>query len=93
MPIAFFTRTQTGALVSRLNNDVLGAQQAFTDTFSSVVSNVIGVAITLAAMFYLSWPITLVALALLPIFLLPARFVGTAPRRPSRASPTRSTPR
>jgi hypothetical protein len=76
MPIAFFTRTQTGALVSRLNNDVLGAQQAFTDTFSSVVSNVIGVAITLAAMFYLSWPITLVALALLPIFLLPARFVG-----------------
>ena len=51
MPIAFFTRTQTGALVSRLNNDVLGAQQAFTDTFSSVVSNVIGVAITLAAMF------------------------------------------
>jgi ATP-binding cassette subfamily B protein len=76
MPIAFFTRTQTGALVSRLNNDVLGAQQAFTDTFSSVVSNVIGVAITLAAMFWLSWPITLVALALLPIFLLPARFVG-----------------
>ena len=76
MPIAFFTRTQTGALVSRLNNDVLGAQQAFTDTFSSVVSNVIGVAITLAAMFYLSWPITLVALLLLPIFLLPARFVG-----------------
>ena len=61
MPIAFFTRTQTGALVSRLNNDVLGAQQAFTDTFSSVVSNVIGVAITLGLMFYLSWPITLVA--------------------------------
>jgi ATP-binding cassette, subfamily B, bacterial len=76
MPIAFFTRTQTGALVSRLNNDVLGAQQAFTDTFNSVVSNVIGVTITLAAMFYLSWPITLVALALLPIFLIPARFVG-----------------
>ncbi len=76
MPIAFFTRTQTGALVSRLNNDVLGAQQAFTDTFSSVVSNVIGVAITLAAMFWLSWPITLVALALLPVFLVPARFVG-----------------
>ncbi len=76
MPIAFFTRTQTGALVSRLNNDVLGAQQAFTDTFSSVVSNVIGVAITLAAMFWLSWPITLVALALLPVFLIPARFVG-----------------
>src|SRR5579872_5527989 len=76
MPIAFFTRTQTGALVSRLNNDVLGAQQAFTDTLSSVVSNAIGVAITLAAMFFLSWKITLVALLLLPVFLVPARFVG-----------------
>ncbi|HVC70888.1 MAG TPA: ABC transporter ATP-binding protein [Acidimicrobiales bacterium] len=76
MPLAFFTRTQTGALVSRLNNDVLGAQQAFTDTFSSVVSNVIGVAITLGLMFYLSWPITIVALALTPVFLLPARWVG-----------------
>ncbi|HTT87606.1 MAG TPA: ABC transporter ATP-binding protein, partial [Acidimicrobiales bacterium] len=76
MPIAFFTRTQTGALVSRLNNDVLGAQQAFTDTFSSVVSNVITVTITLGAMFFLSWPITVVTLLLLPIFLVPARFVG-----------------
>jgi ATP-binding cassette, subfamily B, bacterial len=76
MPIAFFTRTQTGALVSRLNNDVLGAQQAFTDTFNSVVSNVIGVTITLGAMFYLSWEITLAALVLLPIFLVPARWVG-----------------
>jgi ATP-binding cassette subfamily B protein len=76
MPIAFFTRTQTGALVSRLNSDVLGAQQAFTDTFSSVVGNIIGVTITLAAMFILSWQITLLALALLPLFLLPARWVG-----------------
>jgi ATP-binding cassette subfamily B protein len=76
MPLAFFTRTQTGALVSRLNNDVLGAQQAFTDTFSSVVSNVMGVGITLGAMFFLAWPITLVALALLPVFLVPARWVG-----------------
>jgi ATP-binding cassette subfamily B protein len=76
MPIAFFTRTQTGALVSRLNNDVLDAQQAFTDTFSSVLGNVIGVIITLVAMLILSWQITLVALALLPITLLPARFVG-----------------
>jgi ATP-binding cassette subfamily B protein len=76
MPIAFFTRTQTGALVTRLNNDVLGAQQAFTDTFSSVVGNVISVGTTLGFMFYLSWPLTLVTLALLPIFLLPARFVG-----------------
>ena len=76
MPIAFFTRTQTGALVSRLNNDVLDAQQAFTDTFSSVLGNAIGVAITLVAMLLLSWQITLVALALLPIILLPARWVG-----------------
>jgi ATP-binding cassette subfamily B protein len=76
MPIAFFTRTQTGALVSRLNNDVLDAQQAFTDTFSSVLGNLIGVAITLTAMMLLSWQITLVALALLPIILLPARWVG-----------------
>ncbi len=76
MPISFFVRTQTGALVTRLNNDVLGAQQAFTDTLSSVVSNVIGVAIVLGAMFYLSWSITLVALVMLPVFVLPARWVG-----------------
>jgi ATP-binding cassette subfamily B protein len=76
MPISFFTRTQTGALISRLNNDVLGAQQAFTDTFSSVVGNVIGVTITLVAMFFLSWQITLLSLILLPVFLLPARWVG-----------------
>ncbi|MFI5255410.1 MAG: ABC transporter ATP-binding protein [Candidatus Limnocylindrales bacterium] len=76
MPIAFFTRTQTGALISRLNNDVLDAQRAFTDMFSSVVGNVISVAITLLAMALLSWQITLVALALLPIIILPARWVG-----------------
>jgi ATP-binding cassette subfamily B protein len=76
MPISFFTRTQTGALVSRLNNDVLGAQQAFTDTMSSVVGNLIGVTVTLVAMFVLSWRITLVALALLPVFMLPARWIG-----------------
>ena len=76
MPISFFTRTQTGALVSRLNNDVLGAQQAFTDTMSSVVGNLVGVTVTLAAMFLLSWQITLVALALLPVFMLPARWMG-----------------
>ncbi len=76
MPIAFFTRTQTGALITRLNNDVLGAQQAFTDTFSSVVSNSIGVAVTLGAMFFLSWQLTLVALVLLPVFIAPARWVG-----------------
>ena len=76
MPIAFFTRTQTGALISRFNNDVLGAQQAFTGTLSSVVSNVLGVTFTLAVMFALSWQITLVALALLPLFVLPARWFG-----------------
>jgi ATP-binding cassette subfamily B protein len=76
MPIAFFTRTQTGALISRLNNDVLGAQQAFTSTLSSVVSNLLSVSFTLAVMFALSWQITLVAVALLPIFVVPARFFG-----------------
>ncbi len=76
MPVAFFTRTQTGALISRLNNDVLGAQQAFTSTLSSVVSNVLGVTFTLAVMFKLSWQITLVSLALLPLFVLPARWFG-----------------
>jgi ATP-binding cassette, subfamily B, bacterial len=76
MPIAFFTRTQTGALVTRLNNDVLGAQQAFTDILSSVVSNLVSVTLVLAAMLFLSWKITLVALILLPIFVVPARRIG-----------------
>jgi len=76
MPIAFFSRTQTGALISRLNNDVIGAQQAFTDLLSNVVGNAVLVVIVLATMFVLSWPITLVALLLLPIFLIPARRVG-----------------
>ncbi len=76
MPIAFFTRTQTGALISRLNNDVLGAQQAFTDTLSSVVSNLVTVGLVLGAMILLSWQITLVALAILPVFVVPARRVG-----------------
>ncbi len=76
MPVAFFSRTQTGALISRLNNDVIGAQQAFTDLFSNVVGNVILLTITLGVMLTLSWQITLVALLLLPVFLLPARRVG-----------------
>ena len=76
MPLAFFTRTQTGALVSRLNNDVIGAQQAFTTLLSNVVGNLMTVVIMVGAMFYLSWQITLIALVLLPIFLVPARFVG-----------------
>lgn len=76
MPIAFFTRTQTGALVSRLNNDVLGAQQSFTDVLSTVVGNLISVTLVLAAMFVLSWELTLVALVILPLFVLPARWLG-----------------
>ena len=76
MPLAFFTRTQTGALISRLNNDVLGAQQAFTDTLSSVVSNLVTVILVLITMLVLSWQITLVALAILPIFVIPARRMG-----------------
>jgi ATP-binding cassette subfamily B protein len=76
MPLAFFTRTQTGALISRLNNDVLGAQQAFTDLLSNVVGNLVTVLIVLGTMFYLSWQITLAALILLPVFLVPARIVG-----------------
>jgi ATP-binding cassette, subfamily B, bacterial len=76
MPIAFFTRTQTGALISRLNNDVLGAQQAFTDTFNSVIGNAVTVGVTLVAMFILSWQITALALLMLPVFIFPARFVG-----------------
>jgi ATP-binding cassette subfamily B protein len=76
MPLAFFTRTQTGALVSRLNNDVTGAQEAFTDVLSTVIGSLISVAIVLGIMFYLSWQLTLVALVLLPMFLLPARWLG-----------------
>jgi ATP-binding cassette subfamily B protein len=76
MPIAFFTRTQTGALISRLNNDVLGAQQAFTGTLSNVVSNAIGVVLTLTVMLFLSWQITLLSLVLLPVFIIPAKIFG-----------------
>jgi ATP-binding cassette subfamily B protein len=76
MPIAFFTRTQTGALVSRLNSDVLGAQRAFTSTLSSVVSNAVSLLLTGITMFYLSWQITLFALVLLPVFVLPAKWMG-----------------
>ena len=75
-PIAFFTRAQTGALVSRLNNDVIGAQQAFTSTLSGVVSNVVSLVLVAGAMLYLSWQITVAALLLLPVFWLPARRVG-----------------
>src|SRR4051812_47654518 len=73
MPIAFFTRTQTGALISRMNNDVIGAQRALTGTLGSVVSNVVTLSLTLVAMAWLSWQLTVLAVLLLPLFLLPAK--------------------
>ena len=76
MPIAFFTRTRTGALVSRLNNDVLGAQRAFSDTLSGVVGNLVTLLLTLVVMIGISWQITALALVLLPVFVLPARLMG-----------------
>jgi len=75
-PVAFFTRTRTGALVSRLNNDVIGAQRAFSDTLSGVAGNLVTLALTLVVMIGLSWQVTLLALALLPVFVLPARRMG-----------------
>lgn len=75
--IAFFTRTQTGALITRINGDVLGAQRAFTSTFSGVISNALTLSLVLAAMLSLNWQITLVSLALLPLFLAPTKWVGS----------------
>jgi ATP-binding cassette subfamily B protein len=74
--IAFFTRTQTGALISRLNSDVLGAQQAFTSTLSNVVSNILTLSLVGIAMLALSWQITLYSLLLFPLFVIPSRFIG-----------------
>jgi ATP-binding cassette subfamily B protein len=85
-PIAFFTRAQTGSLVSRLNNDVIGAQQALTSTLASVVSSVLQLILVLAAMTFLSWQVTVVALVLIPIFLYPARRVGRRLQRLTRES-------
>ncbi len=76
MPIAFFTRTRTGALVSRLNNDVIAAQRAFSETISGVVTNLIALVLTLIVMLTLSWQVTLLAMLLLPVFLIPARRMG-----------------
>ncbi|MGU3436157.1 ABC transporter ATP-binding protein [Actinomycetes bacterium M1A6_2h] len=84
MPIAFFTRTRTGALVSRLNNDVIGAQRAFSGTLSGVVSNLVTLLLTLVVMLGISWQITLLALVLLPIFVIPARNMGNRLARLSR---------
>ena len=85
-PIAFFTRTQTGSLVSRLNSDVIGAQQAITSTLSGVVSNILSLILVLAAMFYLSSLVTVAALVLLPVFILPARSLGRRMQRLTRES-------
>ena len=85
-PIAFFTRAQTGSLVSRLNSDVIGAQQAITSTMASVVSNFLSLIAILITMFYLSWLVSLIALALIPLFILPARRVGRRMQRLTRES-------
>ena len=85
-PIAFFTRTQTGSLVNRLNSDVIGAQEALTSTLSSVVSNVLTLILVLAVMLWLSWLVTIVALVLIPMFIVPARLVGRKLQRLTRES-------
>jgi ATP-binding cassette subfamily B protein len=85
-PIAFFMRAQTGALISRLNSDVIGAQRALTSTLSSIVSNVISLILVLITMIWLSWQVTLIALVLLPIFIVPAKWVGKRLQKISRES-------
>ena len=84
MPVAFFTRTRTGALVSRLGNDVTGAQRAFSDTFSGVITNIVTLTLTLVVMLRISWQVTLLSLVLMPLFLLPARRIGRTMARLSR---------
>jgi ABC-type multidrug transport system fused ATPase/permease subunit len=88
LPVAFFTRTRTGALVSRLGNDVMGAQRAFSDTLSGVVSNAVTLTLTLVVMAGISWQITLLSLLLVPLFVVPARRIGTTMARLSRESAT-----
>src|SRR5215469_17009040 len=85
-PIAFFTRAQTGSLVSRLDGDVVGAQQAIVGTLSSVLSNVLSLVVILITLFYLSWLVSLIALALIPLFIYPARRLGRRLQRLSRES-------
>jgi ATP-binding cassette, subfamily B, bacterial len=85
-PIAFFTRAQTGSLVSRLNSDVIGAQSAITSTLSSIVSNALTLILVLVTMFSLSWLVTLISLVLLPVFVIPARLVGRRLQRYTRES-------
>ena len=85
-PIAFFTRAQTGSLVSRLNSDVIGAQQALTSTLVTTVSSTLQVILILVTMLYFSWLVTVIALALIPVFILPARLVGRRLQRLTRES-------
>ena len=85
-PIAFFTRAQTGSLVSRLDGDVVGAQQAITSTLSGVLSNLLSLILILVTLFYLSWLVTVIALVMIPLFILPARLVGRRMQRLTRES-------
>src|SRR5947209_5137046 len=85
-PIAFFTRAQTGSLVSRLDGDVVGAQQAITSTLSGVISNLLSLILILITLFYLSWLVTVIALVMIPLFILPARLVGRRMQRLTRES-------
>ena len=85
-PIAFFTRAQTGSLVSRLDGDVVGAQQAITSTLSGVLSNLLSLVVILITLFYLSWLVSLIALVMIPLFILPARLVGRRMQRLTRES-------
>jgi ATP-binding cassette subfamily B protein len=84
--IAFFTRTQTGALISRINSDVIGAQQAFTTTLSGLISNILTLTLVVATMLVLSWQITIVSLLLLPLFLIPTKWVGRRLQKLTRDS-------
>jgi ATP-binding cassette, subfamily B, bacterial len=84
MPVAFFTRTRTGALVSRLGNDVTGAQRAFSDTFSGVITNIVTLTLTLVVMLRISWQVTLLSLLLMPLFVIPARWIGRTMAQLSR---------
>jgi ATP-binding cassette subfamily B protein len=86
LPIAFFTRTQTGALISRMNNDVIGAQQAVTNTLGTVFSNVVSVVVTISFMLALEWRLTLLTLVILPLFIIPAKRMGPKLQRLTRES-------
>ncbi|MDQ6726312.1 MAG: ABC transporter ATP-binding protein, partial [Actinomycetota bacterium] len=86
MPLAFFTRTQTGSLISRMNNDVMGAQQAFTGTLGSVLQNVLDLTVTLVVMVQLEWRLTILILLVVPVFLMPAKRIGRQMQRLTRES-------